>query len=232
MVIDSFLRSQLADGVLREFPDIEDMPRSRDYIFGNKKELSSVRQRGSNCAILYDALVSPQFQALLREITDMDVFVDPAFHGGGFHQGGDGSFLDPHVDFNVHPLHNDWLRRLNILLYLSEGWQPEFGGELLLGSTPDGPWCSVEPRYNRCLLMLTGDYTFHGYRKMSLPRGVTRKSIATYAYETMVDGSVAPRTTTWAPVGRAPIKRIVARYYNPLVHLKNRFFGSSTSRNR
>jgi hypothetical protein len=31
------------------------------------------------------------------------LLVDPTFHGGGFHQGGYGSYLDPHVDFNIRP---------------------------------------------------------------------------------------------------------------------------------
>ena len=37
--------------------------------------------------------------------------------------------------------------------------------------------------------MLTSDNTFHGYRKMSLPPGRSRKSIAGYAYELIEEGT-------------------------------------------
>src|SRR5262249_56627219 len=104
-------------------------------------------------------------------------------HGGGFHQGGDGSFLDTHVDFNIHPRHEDWLRVLNILLYLNKDWPPEYGGDLLVRRNPADEPRSIAPVFNRCVIMLTSDDTYHGYRKMTLPPGETRQAIAADAYE-------------------------------------------------
>lgn len=232
VIIDGFVDDASADALIGEFPPIDSMPQSRDYVFGNKHELSSVEEAGPACAALYGELTGPTFADFLRELTGWELFVDPRFHGGGFHQGGDGSYLDMHADFNVHPLHDDWLRRLNILLYLNHDWQDEWGGSLLVKARPEDEPRAIAPLFNRAVIMETNDHTYHGYPKMTLPPGVTRRSIAAYAYERVAPGSVKSRTTGWVPEDAGLAKRIVARNYDSLVRVKNRFFGSGTARNR
>ncbi len=126
LVIDDFLDLSTAEGLLAEFPAPDAMPKSRDYMFGDKRELSSVAEQGPHSRALYDALMSDRFKTFIGELTGKDLFVDPSFHGGGFHQSGDGGHLDTHVDFNMHPLHDNWLRTLNILVYLNKDWKPEY----------------------------------------------------------------------------------------------------------
>jgi len=232
LVIDNFLDTATADALLAEFPAVDAMPKSRDYMFGDKHELSSVAEQGPTSRAFYDALLGDQFQHFISRLTGRQLFVDPAFHGGGFHQSGDGGFLDTHVDFNMHPLHNNWLRVLNILLYLNKDWKPEYDGRLLIKSSPEEEPRGIEPLFNRGLLMLTDDHTFHGFKKMSLPPDVTRKSIATYAYEEVPVGSIETRTTGWAPDEGGTLKKSVAKHYNSLVRVKTRMFGSRTAKNR
>lgn len=231
VVIDDFLVPELAEALEADFPTLDAMPRSRDYVFGEKRELSSIENRPAGRAFR-EGVLSEEFRRFLSEVSGYDVFVDPDFHGGGFHQGGDGSYLDMHVDFNVHPLHPDWMRTLNVLLYLNRDWAPEYGGELLVKSHPDEEPRTVAPLFNRAVVMLTSDFTYHGYPTMSVPPGVTRKSIATYAYRSVDPGSVRARTTGWVPETGSLPKRLLARYYGPLVRIKNRLFGSGTARNR
>jgi hypothetical protein len=178
-------------------------------------------------------VLSADFQEFLRAATGYQgLFIDPDFHGGGFHQGGDGSYLDMHVDFNMHPLHSNWLRTVNMLVYLNPDWQPGWGGELLITSSLDREPVTVSPLFNRALIMLTSDFTYHGYTKMNLPEGVTRKSIATYAYQIVEEGAYKARTTGWAPRDAGLVKRLVASNYNALVKAKNKVLGSRTARNR
>lgn len=231
VVVDDFLDPSLAEALWAGFPAIDAMPRSRDYIFGDKHELSSLGARGEAERRFRDGVLSEEFAGFLRELSGHEVFVDPDFHGGGYHQGGDGSFLDMHVDFNVHPLHDQWLRTLNVLVYLNKDWRPGFGGELLVKSAPEQQPRAVEPLFNRAVVMVTDERTYHGYRRMSLPPGVTRKSLAVYAYRDR-DPAVRPRTTGWVPEGAGVGKRFVARNYDGLVRLKNRLFSSGTARNR
>lgn len=232
VVIDGFLDDGLAHDLVREFPDVDEMPRSRDYVFGAKHELSSVGERGPASARFHAGVLSPRFAAFLGELSGEPVFVDPDFHGGGFHQGANGSFLDLHVDFNLHPGHPDWLRTLNVLVYLNPGWRREYGGELLVTSSPTSPPREIEPLFNRAVIMRTDDRTYHGYRRMTLPPGVTRRSLAAYAYRAVEPGAIRPRTTGWAPEDAGPAKRFLARHYDTLVQVKNRWLGSGTARNR
>lgn len=232
VVIDGFLDEELAHAVRQEFPAPEDMPKSRDYIFGDKRELSSVGAQGPASRRLVEYVLGAEFAGFLSEVSGRHLFVDPAFHGGGFHQGGDGSFLDMHVDFNMHPEHADWLRVLNVLIYLNEDWLEQYDGRLVIKRSQEGTGNEIAPLFNRAVIMLTDSDTFHGYRRMSLPPGVTRKSVAIYAYELVTPGSVAARTTGWSAAGAGPVKRIAARYYDPAVRVKNRVFGSSTAKNR
>lgn len=232
LVLDDFLDTQTAKGLLAEFPAPDAMPKSRDYMFGDKRELSSVAEQGPTSRAFYDALLGPQFQDFLRRLTGRELFVDPAFHGGGFHQSGDGGYLDTHVDFNMHPLHGDWLRVLNVLLYLNEDWREEYDGRLLIKARPDDEPVGIAPLFNRGLLMLTDSHTYHGFKKMTLPPGVTRKSIATYAYELVPEGSVEARTTGWSPEEGSTLKKSIARHYDSLVKVKTKIFGSATAKNR
>ena len=86
--------------------------------------------------------------------------------------------------------------------------------------------------FNRALLMVTNDTTYHGYNKMSLPSDVTRKSSATYSYRVGDEKAYTARTTGWAPQDPGAIKRLVASNYNTLVKAKNKVLGSRTAKNR
>jgi Rps23 Pro-64 3,4-dihydroxylase Tpa1-like proline 4-hydroxylase len=222
VVIDGFLDEDFADQLVAEFPTIEAMSRSKDYVFGDKREEAALGDAGPACQAYRDFLLSDDFAQIVSTITGRRLFVDASFHGGGFHQGGDGSHLDTHVDFNIHPKHKDWLRVLNILLYLNKDWPAEYDGSLLIRSDPKNEPRAVAPLFNRAVFMLTGDNTFHGYRKMSLPNGITRKSIAGYAYEKIEVGSMKARTTSWAPEEGSVAKKTLARYWTGLSAAKNR----------
>lgn len=233
VVLDDFLVPELARQLLNEFPPLEEMPVSRDYVFGSKHELSSVESSGIAGSRFHQTMLSARFARFLRELTGFDVFVDPQFHGGGFHQGGDGSFLDMHVDFNIHPLHHDWRRTLNILVYLCPHWQDSHGGHLLIKGKPEDEPRAIPVGFNRAVIMLTADHTYHGYRPMTLPPGVTRKSVATYAYMKIAPSEgISPHTTRWVPEEAGRLKRTFARHYESVVRLKEHVSPSRTARNR
>ena len=68
----------------------------------------------------------------LSFLTNKETFVDPKNHGGGLHQGKKNSFLDMHLDYNYHPLNQNWWREMNLLLYLNKDWKNSYGGHLKL----------------------------------------------------------------------------------------------------
>ncbi|WP_375485168.1 2OG-Fe(II) oxygenase [uncultured Jatrophihabitans sp.] len=232
VVIDDFLDSEYAQQLFDDLPDPKAMPKSRDYMFSDKRELSTLDRHSAISIQLHDIFMSPEFADLASKLVGHPVFLDPEYIGGGFHAGSEGSFLDLHVDFNIHPAHEDWLREFNILLYLNPGWEPSWGGELLLTDNPGNPTLAVEPRFNRLVMMECTDTSFHGYKQIAFPAGRSRRSVAAYAYSTVVAGSVTRHTTNWVPQDASLIKTALAKNWNRIVLTKNRFLGSGTLKNR
>ena len=234
LVIDNFLPETIANGVIKEIAAYQEFQKSNDYIFAkNKFENPDIDKLGPNGAAIKTLLLSSDMAHALTEVFGHRVFVDPEFVGGGLHRGGEGSFLDMHTDFNLHPRNRRWIRELNILLYLNKGWKPEYGGSLDLRHALSGETASVEPRFNRLVLMLTKDFTLHGYKPINFPSGQFRTSIATYAYsEAATDEEVADlrTTTTWVPERGGPLKTMIAKVTPKLVTFKQKLLGSATAR--
>lgn len=214
-------------------PRVEGIRSSRDYVFAkNKFEKHDFRSICPELEELYQDFTAERFRVILRAITGEEVFIDPDFFGGGLHQGGSGSFLDLHADFSYHPLHADWFRNLNILLYLNPAWEPEHGGELRLRHRETGDEVSISPMFNRCVIMLTRDYTLHGYERTRFPEGEYRRSLAAYGYSHSDGQHGKRRSTVWYPDRGGFPKRWLGRSWPKLVWAKNRLFGSGTSKNR
>ncbi|MCY1275674.1 hypothetical protein D9M68_268270 [compost metagenome] len=234
IVIDNFLDEHLAVALHNELPDPinEGIKKSRDYIFAkNKFEKSDLKSIGQNCSKLYGDLTSDRFQNFLKKVSGENVFVDPKFHGGGLHQGGNGSFLDMHADFNFHPINNNWFRNLNILIYLNPDWKAGYGGQLKLVNKKDGRSTQIAPIFNRCIIMFTRDYTLHGYDTINFPKGEYRRSIAAYAYTEVENNESVIRSTTWYPEQGGFLKKVIGKSWPLLVKAKSKIIKSSTARN-
>jgi Rps23 Pro-64 3,4-dihydroxylase Tpa1-like proline 4-hydroxylase len=234
VIIDDFCEPERLAELTRQIPKPEEagIAKSRDYVFAkNKFEKSTFRELGPLFEEVYADITSDRFKVLLQEIVGSPVWVDPEFHGGGIHQGGKDSFLDMHVDFSHHPMHDDWKRELNILLYLNPGWEPAHGGSLKLRNLETDKATQVEPLFNRCVIMETSDRTLHGYPKINFPDGTYRRSIATYAYSKALEPATG-RSTIWYPEEGSAVKRALGQAWPKLVAIKSRVFGSATSRNR
>jgi hypothetical protein len=229
LVIDGFCETGKLDQLHQEMPDIQ--TKSRDYVFAaNKFEKSKISDISPLFNELYADLVSDRFRQFLQYICNEDVFVDKDFHGGGIHQGKKNSFLDMHIDFNYHPLHKNWYRNLNLLLYLNRDWKPEYGGQLKLEDLRTGEKTSIDVPFNRMVIQLTRKYTLHGYDVTHFPDGLYRTSIAAYAYTIHQYPIEKPRTTDWHPQDNQPVKKLLAWMYDPAVKIKNKIFGSSTAK--
>ena len=108
---------------------------------------------------------------------------DPYFTGGGFHETARGGKLGIHADFRINEqLHLH--RRLNVIIYLNEGWKDEWGGALELWDRDmKAKRLEVAPLFNRCVIFNTDADSFHGHPDpLRCPEGVTRRSIALYYY--------------------------------------------------
>jgi hypothetical protein len=180
--------------------------KSRDYLFaGNKFEKSNYQVLGPLFKELQEDLRSDRMNSFLSYITNKKTFVDPANHGGGLHQGRKNSFLDMHLDYNYHPMHPNWWREMNLLLYLNKGWKSEFGGQLKLRDLRTDERAEIDIGFNTLVIQQCGDYTLHGYDFTNFPDGVYRTSIATYAFTEHQRQLYKPRTTDWIQKSRVMV---------------------------
>ena len=104
--------------------------------------------------------------------------------GGGLHQTLRGGHLNIHADFTTHHVHETWQRRVNILLYLNETWEEEWGGELeLWDQQMRARRAAVRPAGNRMLVFTTSFDSFHGHPEgLTCPTDVARRSMALYYF--------------------------------------------------
>ncbi|QDH78378.1 2OG-Fe(II) oxygenase [Echinicola soli] len=232
LVIDDFCDKAQLEAAYEAIPELDN--KSRDYVFANNKfEKSNYKEICPELRSLYEDLSSERFNKILSFITAKKVFVDPKNHGGGLHQGKKNSFLDMHLDFNYHPIHKNWYRELNLLLYLNKDWKPAYKGGLKIRDLRTDEETELDVPFNRLIIQQCGPYTLHGYDMTNFPEGKYRTSIATYAYQEHKMLIEKPRTTDWFPKEESStFKKLFAKNYNFLVQTKNKFFGSGTAKNQ
>ena len=156
-----------------------------DNIFQSKKiALTEYNKMGSKAKSFIDLTKSKDFIQFLMNITGIpDLEDDPHLFGGGIHRVSTNGRLAIHSDFNIHPKTNKF-RRLNMLLYLNDNWQPNYNGELELWSK-DMTKCEykIAPIFNRVVIFRITDDAFHGHPEpWSAPASIPRLSFALYYY--------------------------------------------------
>ena len=114
--------------------------------------------------------------------------------GGGYHLIRPGGKLAVHADFNQS---DDGLyRRLNMLVYLNEGWTEEDGGHLELWDREHSVK-RILPIFNRTVVFETSETSFHGH-PIPLPGPRSRRSVAAYYFSKETPGDFRhPHTTVW-----------------------------------
>ncbi len=189
VVIEDFFTGDYAAALLAQFPAFErGNARNEAGELGNKSTVERIRGLGEPWAALDDLVRSQPFLQLVGRITGIDnLLYDPYYFGGGTHENREGQDLDPHVDFNRHPV-DGWHRRLNLIVYLNHEWDDAWGGLLELHSDPRSPddrVTRVAPLFNRAVIFETTEWSWHGFDRITLPadrRDLSRRSIALYFY--------------------------------------------------
>jgi hypothetical protein len=197
IVLDDFLETGVVESAAEEFPPL-DPATWNNYLHVNERKFSNTDPTtwGPTLQAILEQLNSPRFVRIVEQLMGTEhLFADPSLEGGGLHQSGTGGFLNIHADFTVHPHNRKWQRRANLLLYLNEDWQPEYGGDLELWSA-DMKQCveRVSPVANRVLIFSTDPTSFHGHPEpMRCPPEVARRSLALY-YFSLEDDPVVRST--------------------------------------
>jgi len=191
VVIDNFLTPEFCRALCEQFPEFREAHAiNENEQVGGKATRETVRLLGTAYQKMDDLVRNGDFLTLVGTITGIDgLQYDPFYFGGGTHENRHGQDLDPHIDFNYHPVTSQH-RRLNLIIYLNEGWQDSWGGSLQLHRDPylepaADEIATVTPLMNRCVIFETSESSWHGFERIDLPadqQDRSRKSFAVYYY--------------------------------------------------
>lgn len=117
---------------------------------------------------------------------------DPIAHGAGLHLSMNGSFLQAHCDYEVHPTLTGKERRINALLFMHDRWEHSWGGQLLLCDMAGKAIVEIDPMPGRLVLFECGAKSMHGVRVITEPQAV-RLSCAVYYLADARVGAVRKR---------------------------------------
>lgn len=202
--IDSFLTE-----VSNEINNFENWEGEKKF-FGSefKRYQSKWEKFPPNTYKLINFLNSPFFLKLLTYITDEKYLIpDPYLKGGGIHSTKENGFLKLHADFNWHQEMQIY-RRINVLIYLNKDWEENYGGQIELGFKNDNKNLEIFkkelPKFNKTLIFITDDKSFHGQPNPVKNTKKSRNSIATYYYQSN------------KPENSSEVKRTDTNYINKL----------------
>lgn len=187
LIIDDFLERELAEQMEADFPKRDD---ERLFVYKNPLEdkfaLNDWNIFPSATYQLLQYLNSPKVVSAISQMVGVALTADNGIHGGGWHMHGAGGRLNPHLDYSIHPKVG-LQRKINLILYLTENWQEDWGGHLgfwrnnVENNSPQELVQEVAPRFNRAVIFDTTKYSWHGIsRKLTCPEGTMRKSLAVY----------------------------------------------------
>lgn len=196
-VLDDFLPLDLLRRVNEEFPG-----RKAGRFADDQSNLKTGYQldlvESPFITNLLSALNAAPFLGFLEALTGIErLLPDPYFDGSGLHETARGGHLSIHTDFNLHrkfPL----FRRINLILFLNEDWEEEYGGELELWSRDmQERRNAVLPCMARAVVFNTDESSYHGHPEpLRSPEGVYRRSIALYYFTVPEDpGAIRKHTT-------------------------------------
>ena len=200
-VLDNFLDINDAKKLSKQFIDYdspEDIVYYHDWI-AEKKACNRWDRFPPLTYKTFSNLLSLDFVTHLSAITGITpLYPDIGLHGGGWHMHKAGGNLAIHLDYSIHPKIN-LQRKLNLILYLEEDYDPTWGGGLEYWShdsennKPLKKVKEIEPIFNRAVLFDTTQNSWHGFpTPITCPEGKMRKSFAVY-YMTEITSTAVDR---------------------------------------
>jgi Rps23 Pro-64 3,4-dihydroxylase Tpa1-like proline 4-hydroxylase len=199
VVIENLLKTEIANQLFENFPTVEKLDVHYHGLNEKKSEGANFESFHPLFSELKKEMMSKEWSDWVSKVTGIkDVFITDDNLGMGLHQGTNGSFLDVHVDFNIHHVKNVH-RRLNMLIYLNKNWKDEYNGAIEMWNADMSKLeKAVMPNFNRCLIFETSEISYHGYTTpLNIPENESRKSIYSYYYTNQREGAAKYHDTVF-----------------------------------
>ena len=162
-IVNDLLPSEWAERIAAAFPASSEM-RLMDSFRERKYTSKSLDRFDELIRDVTFAFQDERVIAKVAEITGIqDAVGDPHLYAGGLSAMERGHFLNPHID-NSHDADGRNHRVLNLLYYVTPGWEAGNGGNLELWDEHVTEPTEIPSLFNRLVLMATGDKTWHVVR--------------------------------------------------------------------
>lgn len=174
VVIDNFLKPDffkiLSSEMSQYYRENKNKGRTWNTLAEDGKWGSTGLELSPNLRLMDGFLKSKEFVEFLECLTGFkELVVTKNINGIGFsffHAMKPGSFLAPHTD-HTRDLNNGPYHVLNVILYLSESWDPNWGGATTLFDDKVNLKGTVEYRPNRALIFMHSPHSIHGTQRVS-----------------------------------------------------------------
>ena len=187
LVIDNFLKEEVAHLVANEFPAF-DGPVWNEYnnAIEVKKACNHWDRFPRATYRLFSYLNSAGFVREMSKLTGEPLYADQGLHGGGWHSHATGGKLNMHLDYSIHPK-TGLERRLNLIIYVQPDWKEEWGGALGFWQHDNAKEAPGELAkriscvFNRAVIFDTSQNSWHGLpNPVTCPPDKPRNSLAIY----------------------------------------------------
>ena len=192
---NNFFPDNIINNIASSFKFPETVGSTSDPLFQKtKRSLSDYNLFPIEIKKIIDYLNSQSFINILEEKFNIRNLVsDSSLFGGGMHESRNGGYLKIHSDF-VYIRNRKLKRMLNLLVYLNDGWNENWGGAIeLWDQNMKNNFLKIYPKINHALIFRTDTESNHGFPDpINCPKDKSRKSLALYYY--IHDNSLFKRT--------------------------------------
>ena len=190
-----FLPEEVIKSISSSFKFPDQINSTSDVLFQKtKKALNEYNLFPPEIKKIIDYLNSKNFISILEDKFKINnLMADPSLFGGGMHESRNGGYLKIHSDF-IYIRKKKLKRMLNLLLYLNDNWDEEWGGAIeLWDQKMESNFVKVFPKINNAVIFRTDTESNHGFPDpITCPKTIGRKSLALYYY--IYDNSLFKRT--------------------------------------
>lgn len=174
VIIDNFLKQNIFNNLSLEMSEYYDVNEKKGKRWNSQAESgkwgSTGLQLPSGLKALDEYLKSPDLIKILQKISGFeDLKVTANINGIGFsffHAMKPGAYLGPHTD-HTRDLNNGPYHVLNIIIYMSNNWDANWGGGTTIFDGNQNLGTDVEYKPNRALIFMHSPFSVHGTQRIS-----------------------------------------------------------------
>lgn len=164
--IDDLLPHDIAQTIYEAFPSPEEMDIHKS-LRENKRIAAQMDLYAPLLEEIVYAFQDERIVSVVEAITGLKSMTpDDKLYAGGISLMAKGNFLNPHLD-NSHDNDRENYRVLNLLYYVTPGWEVENGGNLELWDRGvKNKQRTIFSKFNRLVLMITNKTSYHSVSKV------------------------------------------------------------------